>query len=696
MNLSIETIKLAYSKLKTHIYYDSSDLFLREKLVEFETDTTKSQFSVGRKISDLYVEKSGDFFDIFNRCYKERSIEENLDLKFDKLLNELNDYNEENKYFKSLLDSINVIYLPKKISTPSNEDNFITNKKKTDSNTLEKVIAFIDMPIELHIISIIWINEYGVNFDLELLDECKGNRLILNKEKTNIIKNSSLFKPYFTQYQSWRDDSISIAQNLLKEKKDVIFINLDISDFFHSCRINIEQYFDKDDSINKILRKLHSIYSVKLAESYNFEDIDILKKEKKSLLPIGLLSSYVIANHHLNELDKIITSHFKPAYFGRYVDDILLVFSQPKENSKYLSKEYNLNFDTYCENNKKIKLSTVDKYILNNLYPLFKVFPSQNDKNIIKIDLDCYTNLICQSDKTMIYHFDHTESTMVIDKLKAELDQKSSEFRDLPDSNEEFESFDKNAYYLNYTDSEDKIRTLKDYKENRYGLTLYLTNKILGATKQKQSISDDEIKKMLSFFNGKNTIEFYRLWEKIFTYLLVSNKPNAYVDFYFQCIEESLKIELQKNLFENTKIKDFFVVDNLLRYLDAAHELVLSLNPTFLNKNKKVLKNFEYRSNQIEGEILKYFFNEITRPDSFWSMRYRKANMLRHQYVSIPLLNYTKESYEKSINLLSLDFKVEEYTIDDNLIQNSPRPIKFWECTISQLLTDLKESSDDK
>src|SRR5690606_2118689 len=131
----------------------------------------------------------------------------------------------------------------------------------------------------------------------------------------------------------------------------------------------------------------------------------------------------------------------------------------------------------------------------------------------------------------------------------------------------------------------------------------------------------------------------------------------------------------------------------LIKFLDISHELVLSLNPNFLIQNKKVLKTFEYKSNHYEADIFKFFFNEITRPNSYWSIRYRKSNMLRHHYVSIPLLNYTKESYRKKINLLSLNFDVENYTIDETLIKNSPRPIKFWECTISQLFTDLREKN---
>lgn len=700
MDISLEKVKQAYNKLKTYIYYDNTELLLREKIVEFETDTVKSNFGLNREVSNLYADVTDDIFNIFTKPAK--SINSNLEHKFEKLLNEVNSFDENSIFFKSLFDSIDVNFFPKKIYEQKLDENFITNKKQSTIYELERVTAFIEMPIEFHIISIIWISEYGYLFDVDLQKECKGNRLLLNRDNTGVINNSSLFKPYFTQYQKWRDESIIVAQNLLNEGKNALFINLDVKDYFHSCRIDLDKYFPIDShdvsNINYILKKVHTIYSNKISKKYKFPNDFSTELDNKSLLPIGLLSSYVIANHYLNDFDKIITNKYKPAYYGRYVDDILIVLSEPNitDFSNGIYEQYSFDFTEYknkiaAESTHKIKdfnLSKVEKYLLQTLHPLFKVLPGQNNENIIKIDQ--YDNLICQSQKTLMYYFEKGESDLIIDKLKQELDFKSSEFKDLPDDNDDLGDFDKNAYYLNYTDSDGKVRTLKDYKENRYGLTVYLTNKILGATKHKQSVSDEEIHKFLQLFRGQNIIEFYRLWEKIFTYLLVNNKPAEYVDFYFSCIEEIQKITLHQVNFKNTNIKEIYVVNTLVKFLDISHEIVLSLNPNFLKQNKGILKNFEYRSNKLESEYLTFFFNEITRPDSFWTMRYRKTNMLRHHYVSIPLLNYTKESYTSAINLLSLNFNVEKYTIDNNLIINSPRPVKFWECTISQLFIDLK------
>ncbi|WP_139418572.1 hypothetical protein [Chryseobacterium mulctrae] len=113
MNLNIDKIKLAYNKLKTYVYYDNTELFLREKLVEFETDTVKSNFNLNWEVSKLYTaDETKSIFDIFT--HEDKSIEENLDIKFTKLLNELNNFNDKSDYFKHLFNSITVNYFPKK------------------------------------------------------------------------------------------------------------------------------------------------------------------------------------------------------------------------------------------------------------------------------------------------------------------------------------------------------------------------------------------------------------------------------------------------------------------------------------------------------------------------------------------------------------------------------------------------------
>ena len=73
-------------------------------------------------------------------------------------------------------------------------------------------------------------------------------------------------------------------------------------------------------------------------------------------------------------------------------------------------------------------------------------------------------------------------------------------------SSEVDKSFEASAYHLLYDGSEGKIKTLKDYKENRYGVSIYLTNKIFSSLRQKDKLSKEDAFKILTLFKGLNCI----------------------------------------------------------------------------------------------------------------------------------------------------------------------------------------------
>ncbi|WP_259373127.1 reverse transcriptase domain-containing protein, partial [Roseateles chitinivorans] len=65
-------------------------------------------------------------------------------------------------------------------------------------------------------------------------------------------------------------------------------------------------------------------------------DVPNLKKTE-SILPIGLLSSGLLGNLVLKEFDKKIKEEINPSYYGRYVDDILLVTTNFKVEETAIS-----------------------------------------------------------------------------------------------------------------------------------------------------------------------------------------------------------------------------------------------------------------------------------------------------------------------------------------------------------------------
>ncbi|WP_374953369.1 reverse transcriptase domain-containing protein, partial [Flavobacterium columnare] len=600
MEFTITEVKNAYNKLKTYIYYDSGELLLREKLVVFETDLTNDPNDFLKVYFNNEYSKyiENEEVSIFRKPNKV-SLEDKLQIITDRL----NNYHIEPEFFNKYINEINVSMFPKKFSSDKEENDIISNQRIKKEYSLEKATAFIDIPIEIHILSVLWILRFGVDIDSKLFPECVGNRLLLNKDRNNIMQGSSLFKPYFKQYQKWRDGAVNVAKKLLDDEKNALFLNLDIKDYFYSVRISKDVFPVKRDhkildeyyNLNDILLKVHVTYTKKIVEDYvlpydfSNEVIDKNGNIEKLILPIGLLSSYVLANDYLKEFDKVIIEKYKPAYYGRYVDDILLVLSEPNPysfNDKSIYSEYKFSFEKnkkqtnskkehfFNVNFEKDDLSISELYILNNFSEIVSLvnypFPDKVIKNSYKnveeriFKLNGFPSLFFQSQKTLLHFFDKDESNIVIDKLKKELIEKSSEFRDLPNEKNDSNNFEESAYYLEYDGSDGKIKTLKDYKEDRFGLSVYLSHKINFSLRNQKVIPETELKKIIKFFKGENCLTLYKLWEKILTLLLVNNQPSKYVDFLIHCIQQIDRIEnigkYSKEINENLK-------DSLIKHL---------------------------------------------------------------------------------------------------------------------------------
>ena len=59
----------------------------------------------------------------------------------------------------------------------------------------------------------------------------------INQTKNNITFSPSLFQPYFSQYEDWRDKGLKLAKNCLIEKQDALILTLDFKSFFYNIEI---------------------------------------------------------------------------------------------------------------------------------------------------------------------------------------------------------------------------------------------------------------------------------------------------------------------------------------------------------------------------------------------------------------------------------------------------------------------------
>ena len=712
--VSKEELKEAYIKLKSHIYYDTTELFQRKKLAEFETGLLGDKYLFGSK-------KTPYANDIFNLTVE-------LDDKLEKIVGWINN-NKKAKGFDIFLDEINLIYLPKKFKKADEGENFLTNQRISEEYEIEKVTVFADIPIELHLVTMLWLTKFGYKLDAKLDESCVGNRLLLNKSKDGIVKGSGLFKPYFSQYQKWRDQSVEEAQRKLQNGSKVAFINVDLKDYFYSVRINFEEIekvifgeagYNGGSDIHDIFKELHFRFTKKLAEKkYPNKFIENIPKGNV-VLPIGIASSYVLANYYLNDFDNRIRKLIPQVYYSRYVDDILIVIENPDfdfhknqkcedvkfDIKKYIAKEkitFIKSEEEYYNN-----ITKTERFILETLNPLVKLidFPEElktkpeKDKSEQRIfEITCLKGAYFQGEKTLMYYFDNEESTAVIDKLKQELEERSSEFRDFPEDGKGDNSFDEQAYHLVFDGTEGKIRTLKDYKENRYGLSVFLANRIFAALRRSQKVDQIEMDKLLKLFKGLNNLEHFRLWEKVFAFFLVNDNQEGFVLFYKHTLLQIKKLN-NSTAIQNSLITYNDVANSLMEYFDISLEMPLALHPDFIKKDTKPFKDLEIFHNTYKGEVDFWNHFTLTLPDSFYIKKYRICNLIRHHYVAHPLLNYTVGSGWSKLNLVDRHLPGSPKVTDSlgfsaQKIALSPRLVKFWECCIGVSTFSLLKSSTD-
>ena len=427
-----------------------------------------------------------------------------------------------------------------------------------------------------------------------------------------------------------------------------------------------------------LFKKIHFKYNELLKkEKYPSDSYDL----KKISPPIGIVSSYTLANYYLHKFDKRVHNVVPKSYFSRYVDDIILVIENPdfEFHEKEENSEIGFKFSKYYKDNKdtkKISFAKTDKeywanvpkserFILETLYPLVKLVDEKSakkteviEKTAIKrvFEINGIDGAIFQGDKTLIYYFDSTESTTVMDKLKQELEARASEFRDFPDG-DDFgnESFDEQAYHLIFDGTEGKIRTLKDYKENRYGLSVFLANRIFSALGRAKTSNKKEADKLLKLFRGINNLEHYRLWEKVFTFFLVNDDKASFLNFYIHSLRQIITLYNNAINIGHSGIKSQEIAKDLLIYLKIAKDMALSLNPSFMNKSNKLSaedKELIHLVKECDQIGLSNPVDTLLYDPKQMNM-FRNSNLIRHQYVAYPLANYMDYKSSKEISYVN-------------------------------------------
>ncbi len=212
-------------------------------------------------------------------------------------------------------------------SSPTNEWEHAC-KALTENENPEKPKAefrvMAKCSLDFHVLSTLWMLEVGYLFDARLTDCSYGNRLRRTKDG-KLINPLSLgsFQPYLKPFRDWRDNGIIAMRTALDADKKIVALTADVSSFYHELNPG---FMLASAFVNEVLgleltedqAKLNRLFIQAL---WAWAATTPLKKG----LPVGLPASAVVANIALVELDRCIEQQVVPIYYGRYVDDILLV-----------------------------------------------------------------------------------------------------------------------------------------------------------------------------------------------------------------------------------------------------------------------------------------------------------------------------------------------------------------------------------
>lgn len=175
--------------MKNYFYYDNTSLFIRKRIVEFE------------------------------KCFYETSTEEGFKKAFQgRMLPLLAILNQEVGWegkWNELLGQIDCNLLPKEIVQEENESSgpaisVITNRSDDSNMKITKVNALIDAPVEIHILSVLWIMYVGLKMSSMIQPNNYAYLLATHggDESESLDGGLSLFQPYFLGYQNWRDKAL--------------------------------------------------------------------------------------------------------------------------------------------------------------------------------------------------------------------------------------------------------------------------------------------------------------------------------------------------------------------------------------------------------------------------------------------------------------------------------------------------------
>ncbi|ADU97388.1 hypothetical protein Theam_1426 [Thermovibrio ammonificans HB-1] len=413
--------------------------------------------------------------------------------------------------------------------------------------------------------------------------------------------------------------------NKLHKDYDILVLTLDISDFYPSINLNyckklVENIIEEKGGADKENLKNLNERLFKIIETWN-------EKVNSRGLPIGFLPSPILANLYLREFDEFINDESSALFYGRYIDDIIIILKGDKIdfNKDPLQALFS----------RKLK-GSLKKYEDEYIFPLAQPNESeQSPKITIKIN----------SKKQKNFFLSKGVTPSVINAIQREINEISSLRKLMPDFIDESSVLLEKVFQI-YSEGEfgDNLRKVDKVRIRRLGMSILISklreqSKYLPSNEWRNERQElyKEIKTLLldpvNFFeNIKNVLQLIQLmaWnsdkeeilclkDEIFQLINAVNKVEikglmCFKDEEAKPIKTKLKSHLRRIVEHNIsiaipsdKLLDFIQAKD--RYLKIKKDFIENLKMHNLELREKIFEfliNFEHR-----WEFLEEYFSDI-------------------------------------------------------------------------------------
>lgn len=265
-----------------------------------------------------------------------------------------------------------------------------------------------DVSMDFHVLSSLWVMSVGQVLEGALSDHAMGSRLRRTRSGNYNPYSLGSFKPYFHPYKTWREGGIRAMKEALDRGEPVIAVTADIRSFYHNLN---PEFLTSTEFMNDLGVQLDNdqielnAFFVKALQAW--AEITPLNRG----LPVGLPASAVVANLALYAFDRAIVSEVNPIYYGRYVDDMILVMGNGANHQS-------------------------SKGVWEWLFARFKgvLDWSENEPGVITYtpDLLASSTIEFAEKKTKCFLLEGETGKLLVNSIRKEINERSSEWRSMP------------------------------------------------------------------------------------------------------------------------------------------------------------------------------------------------------------------------------------------------------------------------